>query len=79
MDSVFPLLVLATGFLALVFARNVANAMNFLAIVAQRGRPSQLWQEFAPPGPRKSFENWLWFIRFWAVCMMGLGLLHFAI
>lgn len=75
MDSVFDLLVLLTGLLALVFARNVANAMNFLTIVAHDVLPQLRWPTALPPASRASFENWLWFVRFWAVCMITLGLL----
>ena len=72
----FPeLLALTAGFLALSFARRVANAMNYLSIVFDNAFPQRRWPTALRPGSRESFENCLWFVRFLAVCVIALGLL----
>jgi hypothetical protein len=74
MDLVLHTLFLTTGLLALVFARNVANAMNFFALVVHEVLPKLKWPTALPPGSRASFENCLWFVRLWAAYMLAMGL-----
>ena len=74
MDLVLHTLVLTTGLLALVFARNIANAMNFFAIVVHEVLPQLRWPTALPPGSRASVENCLWFVRLCAACMLAIGL-----
>jgi hypothetical protein len=74
MDLAFAVLYITTGLLVLVFARDVANAMNFLAGVVGELLPQWRWPTTLPPGSRESFENRLWFTRLWAACLLAVGL-----
>jgi hypothetical protein len=75
MGLVFGLLVFATGLLSLVFDREVANAMNSFSIGIGELLPQWRWPTALPPWSRERFENWLWFLRLWAVFMLLIGLL----
>jgi hypothetical protein len=74
MDFVFGLLVLTTGFLALVFDRKVADAMNCFSIGFGKLFPQWRWPTALPPWSRKRFENFLWSERLCAVFMIVNGL-----
>jgi hypothetical protein len=74
MDSVFALLVAATGLLALIFDRKVANAMNSFSIGIGELLPQWRCPTALPPWSRERFENSLWFVRLWAAYMLAMGL-----
>lgn len=75
MDLVFPTLVLTTGSLALVFDRDLANAMNCFSIGLGNLFPQWRWQVSLPSWARERFENVLWFVRLWAAIMIVNGLI----
>ena len=75
MDLAFALLVLGIGFLALVFDRRVANAMNSVSIVVGQLWPQSRSPNVLPPWSRERFNNWLWFVRVWAAFMLVMGLI----
>jgi hypothetical protein len=56
---------LVLGLLALTFDRKIANAMNCFAIGVDEALPQLRWPTALPPRSRESFENCLWFVRFW--------------
>lgn len=70
MNLVFPLLSLTIGLLALVFDRRVANAMNCFSIAIGNLWPQWRWPTALPPWSRERFENYLWFVRLWAIIMV---------
>jgi hypothetical protein len=77
MRSVFSLFVLTTGLLAFAFDRTVANTMNSISIAVGRLFPQWRWPTALPPWSRERFENWLWFVRLWATCVIAIGLFLF--
>jgi hypothetical protein len=75
MDRALALLVLTAGFLALIFDRTVANAMNSLSIAAGELWPQWKLPTALPPWSRERFKNWVWFVRVWATFFILMGLL----
>jgi hypothetical protein len=78
MDLAFALLVCATGLLALVFDRKVANAMNCFSIAVGELLPQWRWPTALPSWSRERFENHLWFVRLRAAFMIVNGLILLA-
>ena len=74
MDLVFAVVVLATGVLTSVFDRRIANAMNSASIAFGGLLPQWRSPNFLPPWSRERFQNYLWFVRVWAVFMLIMGL-----
>jgi hypothetical protein len=72
-------IVLIAGLFALIFDRNVANAMNSLSIALTQTL-EQLWPQWKTPKglapwSRERFRNWLWFVRVFSVFFILMGLL----
>ncbi len=65
------------GLLALAFDCRAADAMNRFSSQLSEYIPAHLkWPNAVRPGSRASFENFLFFIRWWGVSMtlFGIGL-----
>ncbi len=76
MGLALPFLVVASGLLALAFDCQVANAIHCFSSASSERFPQWMrWPSTLPPWSPQSFENILWFIRYWAVCTIGIGLL----
>ncbi|PYU81383.1 MAG: hypothetical protein DMG50_16095 [Acidobacteria bacterium] len=66
---------LIMGILALAFDRQIANAMNSIAIGFDQLLPPGLkWPNTLPPRSPEHFENILFFVRWWGSVMTGIGL-----
>ena len=65
------------GILSLAFDRQIADAMNSIAIGFDQLLPPGLkWPNTLPPRSREHFENILFFVRWWGsvITFLGIGL-----